>query len=91
MTVALSHIDQIALVVSNVDRAESFYGGVLGCADIARAVRELTARGLVFDSKPHLIAKVDDRDLWMAFFRDRDGHASAPMQEAPKEYVPQSS
>jgi methylmalonyl-CoA/ethylmalonyl-CoA epimerase len=58
------------------------------CADIALAVRELEKRGVVFQSKPHLIAKMDDHDLWMAFFADPDGHTLALMQEAPKDYAP---
>jgi len=60
------------------------------CADIALAVAELKQRGLMFDSTPHLIAKMDDHDLWMAFFSDPDGHTLALMQEAPKGYVPDS-
>ena len=58
------------------------------CADIALAVRELEKRGVTFQSKPHLIAKMDDHDLWMAFFPDPDGHLLALMQEAPKGYAP---
>jgi methylmalonyl-CoA/ethylmalonyl-CoA epimerase len=58
------------------------------CADIALATRELEKRGVVFQSKPHLIAKMDDHDLWMAFFTDPDGHTLALMQEAPKGYTP---
>ena len=58
------------------------------CADIALAVRELEKRGVTFSSKPHLIAKMDDHDLWMAFFTDPDGHTLAVMQEAPKGYTP---
>jgi methylmalonyl-CoA/ethylmalonyl-CoA epimerase len=58
------------------------------CADIALAVHELTKRGVAFQSKPHLIAKMDDHDLWMAFFADPDGHTLALMQEAPKGCVP---
>ena len=58
------------------------------CADIALAVRELEKRGVVFQSKPHLIAKMDDHDLWMAFFADPDGHTLALMQEATKDYAP---
>jgi methylmalonyl-CoA/ethylmalonyl-CoA epimerase len=58
------------------------------CADIALAVRELEKRGVSFSSKPHLIAKMDDHDLWMAFFTDPDGHTLALMQEAPKGYAP---
>lgn len=58
------------------------------CADIALAVTELEKRGVVFASKPHLIARMDDHDLWMAFFNDPDGHTLALMQEAPKGYTP---
>jgi methylmalonyl-CoA/ethylmalonyl-CoA epimerase len=58
------------------------------CADIALAVRELQQRGVAFSGPPHLIAKMDDHDLWMAFFRDPDGHTLALMQEAPKDYSP---
>ena len=58
------------------------------CADIALGVGELKKRGVTFDSEPHLIAKMDDHDLWMAFFSDPDGHTLALMQEAPKGYAP---
>jgi methylmalonyl-CoA/ethylmalonyl-CoA epimerase len=58
------------------------------CADIALAVRELDQLGVVFTSGAHLIAKMDDHDLWMAFFEDPDGHVLALMQEAPKGYRP---
>jgi hypothetical protein len=44
--------------------------------------------GCQFYLTPHLIARMDDHDLWMAFFEDRDGHTLAVMQEAPKGYVP---
>jgi methylmalonyl-CoA/ethylmalonyl-CoA epimerase len=58
------------------------------CADIVLTVAELEQRGVVFTSPPHLIARMDDHDLWMAFFKDPDGHTLAVMQEAPKGYAP---
>jgi methylmalonyl-CoA/ethylmalonyl-CoA epimerase len=58
------------------------------CADISLAVRELQRRGVLFNDLPHLIAAMDDHDLWMAFFEDIDGHTLALMQEAPKGYTP---
>ena len=58
------------------------------CADIALTVDELEKRGVTFKHPPHLIAKMDDHDLWMAFFTDPDGHMLAVMQEAPKGYAP---
>jgi catechol 2,3-dioxygenase-like lactoylglutathione lyase family enzyme len=128
MLLNISQIGQIALPVSDVDRAEAFYSEVLGlrklyrygdltffdcagvrlllekttdtkdmqrrgciyfrCTDIALAVAELTKRGLSFTTRPHLIAKMDDHDLWMAFFTDPDGHTLALMHEAPKGYSP---
>ena len=58
------------------------------CADIALTVAELQRRGITFTHRPHLIAAMDDHDLWMAFFNDPDGHTLAVMQEAPKGYTP---
>jgi methylmalonyl-CoA/ethylmalonyl-CoA epimerase len=60
-------------------------------ADIDLAVRELNQRGVTFTSKPHLIAPMEDHDLWMAFFHDPDGHTLALMHEAPKGYTPASA
>jgi catechol 2,3-dioxygenase-like lactoylglutathione lyase family enzyme len=58
------------------------------CADIVLTVAELEKRGVRFTLRPRLIAKMDDHDLWMAFFEDPDGHTLAVMQEAPKGYTP---
>ena len=58
------------------------------CADLALAMRELGARGVSFYAGPQLVARMDDHDLWMAFFRDPDGNSLALMQEAPKDYAP---
>jgi len=126
MRLNLSHIGQIALPVTDVDRSEAFYKDVLGlpklyrfgdltffdcagvrlllekskeefkprgciyfrCADIALAVDVADQSGVSFKYKPHLIAKMDDHDLWMAFFTDPDGHMLAVMHEAPKGYAP---
>ena len=128
MRLNLNQIGQIAVAVTDVDRAEAFYGEVMGlrklyrfgdlsffdcagvrlfldkvkdpanfrpqgciyfrCADIALAVKELERRGVSFVHPASLIAKMDDHDLWMAFFNDPDGHLLAIMQEAPKGYAP---
>lgn len=58
------------------------------CADIALTTAALTKRGVVFTMAPHLVAKMEDHDLWMAFFADPDGHTLALMQEAPKGHTP---
>jgi methylmalonyl-CoA/ethylmalonyl-CoA epimerase len=58
--------------------------------DIALTVRELAAKGVTFIDKPHLIASMEDHDLWMTFFKDPAGNTLALMQEAPKGYKPAS-
>ncbi len=83
----LSQIGRIALPVADVDRSEAFYEKVVGLKKLFR-FGDLTFFDAVFTSKPHLIAKMDDHDLWMAFFNDPDGHILALMQEAPKGYTP---
>lgn len=49
--------------------------------DLTLAHETLTSRGVTFESSPHLIAKMPDHDLWMAFFRDPDGHPIGLMCE----------
>lgn len=121
-TIHLNQIGQIAVPVSDIDRAIAFYRDVLGMpflfkappglgffdcsgvrllldapakqlpgqhssiiyykvADIQAAYQALTARGVSFDDAPHMIAKMPDHDLWMAFFRDPDGNTLALMCE----------
>jgi methylmalonyl-CoA/ethylmalonyl-CoA epimerase len=118
----LAQIGQIAVPVSNIDRATTFYRDVLGMRflfqappglaffdcngirllldapakaqgenyssiiyykvpDIQAAFEILNGRGVVFEGEPHLIAKMPDHDLWMAFFRDPDSNLFALMCE----------
>jgi len=41
----------------------------------------LSAKGVHFEGAPHLIAKMPDHELWMAFFRDPDANLLAMMSE----------
>jgi catechol 2,3-dioxygenase-like lactoylglutathione lyase family enzyme len=50
-------------------------------SDIQQAFQTLTSRGVVFEGEPHLIAKMPDHELWMAFFRDPDRNLLALMSE----------
>jgi len=52
--------------------------------DIDAAHGELSARGVPFDDEPHLIAELDDHDLWMAFFRDPDRNLHGLMSEVSR-------
>jgi len=118
----LDQIGQIAVPVSDIERAVAFYRDILGMrflfqappglgffdcagirlmldapakaqsanyssviyyrvADLDTAFEALSARGVVFEAKPHLIAKLPDHELWMAFFRDPDENLLALMSE----------
>ncbi len=48
---------------------------------IEREVADLAARGVAFERGPHLVAKMPDHELWMAFLRDPDGYLLALMEE----------
>ncbi|HLN33333.1 MAG TPA: VOC family protein [Gemmataceae bacterium] len=50
-------------------------------ADIQGAYETLSARGVTFLGKPHLVAKLPDHDLWMAFLEDVDKNVLALMSE----------
>ena len=52
--------------------------------DIRAAHASLAARGVSFVGEPHLIARVPDRDVWLAEFRDSEGNVAALMSEVPR-------
>lgn len=119
-TLQLGPIGQIAIPVTNLERAVAFYrdslglkflfqvpnlaffdcGGVRLMLDnpedsserrssviyfkanqIEEAYQILSSRGVAFEGKPHLIARMPDHELWMAFFRDPDHNLHALMGE----------
>ena len=49
--------------------------------DLDAAYAELRGRGVPFDDEPHLIARMPDHELWMAFFRDPDRNLHGLMAE----------
>ena len=49
--------------------------------DIDQMHESLKARGVAFRKAPHLIAKLPDREVWMAFFDDTEGNTLALMSE----------
>jgi methylmalonyl-CoA/ethylmalonyl-CoA epimerase len=119
----LSVIGQIAITVTDIQRAIEFYRDALGlkflfqvpgmgffdCSgvrlmlslserpaesyssilyfrvpDIRHAFTTLSSRGAGFEGEPHLLARMPDHDLWMAFFRDPDRNLLALMSEVPR-------
>jgi methylmalonyl-CoA/ethylmalonyl-CoA epimerase len=53
-----------------------------------RNIQETTAvlksRGVTFESDPHLIAKMPNHDLWMAFLRDPEQNVIGVMSEVER-------
>jgi methylmalonyl-CoA/ethylmalonyl-CoA epimerase len=118
---ALGRIGQLALHVSEIDRAERFYRDTLGLRPLYRfgnlaffdcdgvrlmleggheptgkreqfciyfrvsgiegVVAQLKSRQVYFAHEPHLVAKMPDHELWMAFMHDPDGNLLALMEE----------
>ena len=66
------------------ERAESAHPSSIlyfSVADIHAAHDALLARGISFTDQPHLIARMPDHELWMAFFTDPEGNTLALMSE----------
>jgi methylmalonyl-CoA/ethylmalonyl-CoA epimerase len=76
----------VRLMLSVSERPAETYSSILyfKVPDIHEAHRTLAGRGAIFEGEPHLIARMPDHDLWMAFFRDPDRNLLALMSEAPR-------
>lgn len=83
-SMAFFDCDGIRLMLSLPEGSEQGGGGAViyfKVPDIERAYEGLRQRGVVFMGEPHLIAKLPDHELWMAFFRDPDKNMLALMSE----------
>jgi methylmalonyl-CoA/ethylmalonyl-CoA epimerase len=49
--------------------------------DIQAEAQALVARGVKLEGEPHLVARLPDHELWMAFFRDPESNLLALMSE----------
>jgi methylmalonyl-CoA/ethylmalonyl-CoA epimerase len=67
------------------DKEFAHPGSVLYFAvdDIQQMHQLLLSRGVRFRQGPHLVAKLPDREVWMAFFDDTEGNVLALMSERP--------
>ena len=52
--------------------------------DINASYQALSARGANFEDQPHLIAKLETVEVWMAFFRDSENNLMGIMAEIPR-------
>jgi len=78
--------DGIRLMLSSGEQPPGASGSVVyfKVPDIHHQYQALRSRDVAFDGEPHLIAKMPDHDLWMAFFRDPDRNPLALMCEMPR-------
>jgi len=65
------------------DKEFEHHGSVIYFAvdDIQQMHQTLVSRGVAFRQGPHLIARLADREVWMAFFYDSEGNTMALMAE----------
>jgi predicted enzyme related to lactoylglutathione lyase len=52
--------------------------------DIHAAWQALSEAGADLRSPPHMVARMQDHELWMAFFRDSEGNTLALTSEVPE-------
>jgi methylmalonyl-CoA/ethylmalonyl-CoA epimerase len=79
--------DGIRLMLGLPEGGNSFQPGstiYFKVADIQTAYQVLSDRGVQFIDAPHLIARMDTHDLWMAFFRDSEGNILSLMSEVAR-------
>ncbi len=53
-------------------------------SNVDEAYQALRTKGVNFRAGPHCIAKLEDREVWMAFFDDSEGNLLALMSEVVK-------
>ena len=83
-TLAFFDCGGIRLMLSPPEQAEHDHlSSVLyfQVADVNKAHETLVARDVRFEGKPHIVAKLEKHDLWMAFFRDSENNLHAVMSE----------
>ena len=78
--------DGVRLMVTASEKPGETYNSVIyfKVPDIHQVFQTLAARGVASEGEPHLIARMPDHDLWMAFFRDPDRNLLALMSEVPR-------
>ena len=78
----------VRLMLDLPARAQAGNGSLLYfmVPDLQAAFQTLSSRGVVFEGEPHLIARMPDHELWMAFFRDPDRNVLALMSEVRQQH-----
>jgi methylmalonyl-CoA/ethylmalonyl-CoA epimerase len=74
----------VRLMLSLPEGAEAPEGNSIlyyATEDIEAAHSVLAGRGVSFIGDPHVVARMPDRDVWLAEFRDSEGNVLALMSE----------
>ena len=74
---------EVRLMLSQPEGPETAANSILyyGVTDIEAAHCELVSQGVSFDEAPRCIARVADRDVWLAICRDSEGNLLGLMSE----------
>jgi predicted enzyme related to lactoylglutathione lyase len=80
---AFFNLDGVRLMIAPVEGEFEPPGSILYFAvdDIRTKHQELVARGVRFKTEPHMVAKLPDREVWLADFEDGEGNTLALMAE----------
>ena len=83
-TMAFFMMGDVRLMIAQPEPGFNPGGGTvvyLKVERIADAVKAMKARGVAFIHDEHMIAKLPDREIWLAEFKDPDGNSMALMSE----------
>lgn len=76
--------DGVRLMLSVPEAGEFDHPGSIlyfRVSDIAGAYADLAGRGVRFRDQPHCVARLPDREVWLAAFDDPEGNTLALMSE----------
>lgn len=67
---------EVRLMLSRPEGPESAASSILyyAVADVPAAAAALEAAGVTLEAPPHIVGKLDDREVWLAVFRDSEGN-----------------
>ncbi len=82
---AFFDIGGIRLMMTKPENADATHSSIIyyRTPDIQAVADGIEAKGVTLEAKPHLVARMPDHELWMAFLRDTEGNLLALMSERP--------
>ena len=83
-SMAFFDIDGIRLMLGKPEKPEFDHPASIiyyKVRDLRETHKRLVSKNVIFESDPHLVARMPDHELWMAFFKDPDGNLLALMSE----------